>query len=297
MICNQHKLLLLIGMFCQSITHCGLFAQLPVTDIYMFNFIADGSTMQLSTPKQISSFATGHYINQPYFLNASTLLVSCDEDGDNFTDILKLNLDYKSYGEVTATDSISEFSPTICPDRQSLSCVRIEKDGHTQTLWLYPLDQSGYGRRLFPSLSNVGYHSWLNDSLIALFLLNKTHDLHIGNVNTGIENVVLDNIGRCLKTNEKGLLYFVHKTGETMTIKEYNPFTKSLKRIVDTDAEDFDLISDNTILSSNNKSILRICDIATSEWKNVEDLTKYGIGKISRITHTRNKLVIVNTHE
>ena len=276
-----------------------LSAQLPKTSLYSFQFSIDGSRMRLSNAKMLSSFIESSYINQPSFIKTNEIYVSTDEDKDGFTDIQKLNLDELTYSDVTKTDSISEFSPTLCPDNLSFTSVRIEKDGISQTLWKYPLDQQNAGKRLFTTLNDVGYHCWINEEEVALFRVGEPIQFSIANLKSGKINTIIDNIGRCIKLDLDGNILFVHKVeSDIWFLKKYNIINGKINIITQIKSEDFEVLSTGQILSSDGGTKLLLHDIdLESAWVEIEDLSKYGFYKIFRLCHSRNKLVIVNVNE
>jgi hypothetical protein len=129
---------------------------------------------------------------------------------DTLTEVAKLNILTKRLYRVTNTIE-SEFSPTLSPDPRYFSTVRIERNGRDQSLWLYPVDRSSYGRRLLEDIDNVGYHLWLSEDEVALFLVTNPIRMAIANVESGVYKIILENIGRCLRLNQNGEIIFVHK--------------------------------------------------------------------------------------
>ncbi|MEJ0031081.1 MAG: hypothetical protein WDO15_12190 [Bacteroidota bacterium] len=71
---------------------------------------------------------------------------------------------------ITGT-SEREFSPTVTPDKQFLSCI-IQRDDGVQDLGKYPID--GGDPALIIDNLKVGYHVWVDNSHLALFVLGET---------------------------------------------------------------------------------------------------------------------------
>ena len=63
----------------------------------------------------------------------------------------------------------SEYSATPMPGRNAVSVIRVERDS-TQRLWSVPLDGSP-GAVVLERIKPVRYHTWVNDKLLALFVL------------------------------------------------------------------------------------------------------------------------------
>ncbi|NJN35415.1 MAG: hypothetical protein HC817_15310 [Saprospiraceae bacterium] len=141
------------------------FCQLPNTHIYCFDMEKFGNQIELKNAKFLSSHNPFGYNNQPQWVNNNELYIACMTPYDtNQTELLSLSLLTNTLTQVTATRE-SEYSPTLVPDRRSISCIRADDTRQsTQRLWSYPLDRSNSGRDLLPLHQDVGYHCWLNDT-------------------------------------------------------------------------------------------------------------------------------------
>lgn len=277
-----------------------LFAQLPKTDLYMFTFLNNGEKLSLKDPVYLSGFNPDGYNNQPYFINPAELYITSNLYDKNFTDFIKLDIQNEVYYRITATDSISEYSPTPKALPGFFSAVRVEKDGTTQSFWLYPEDHSNAGKRIFNSISNIGYHCWLSENEIAMFLVSTPMKLAIGNLKTGNVSNILENIGRCFHQNANGDLLFVHKvTEDTWFIKSYDMETRKATTITQTrpNSEDFALLPDGTIIMGEGSKLFSIQPAPDANWVEISDLAEFDINNISRIAISRNRLVLVNTPE
>ena len=88
------------------------------------------------------------------------------------TDIYRYDIkhrrDYPGYEHAE-----SEYSPTLMPDKKNISVVRVEADGKTQRLWKFPL-AGGQPSLIIETLKPVGYHHWIDDHTVALFVLGGT---------------------------------------------------------------------------------------------------------------------------
>ncbi|MEM9384515.1 MAG: hypothetical protein AAGA68_05600 [Pseudomonadota bacterium] len=140
----------------------------PQTDIYLATLGGDGDYVLLGRPRNVT--ARAGYDNQPAFSSDGRALfyTSIREDGQ--ADIYRLSLVEEGARPVrlTTTRTMSEYSPTPMPGG-GLSTVRVEPDG-AQHLWRI----TGVGTdvtRLLPRLDNVGYHTWVSETSLALFLV------------------------------------------------------------------------------------------------------------------------------
>ena len=285
-------------MFFFLICFGALSAQLPKTDLYMFTFLNNGEKITLKDPLYLSGFNPDGYNNQPYFINPSELYITSNFYDKDFTDFMKLDILNDEYYRITATDSISEYSPTAKALNGYFSAVRVEKDGTTQSLWLYPNDHSNAGKRIFEEVDNVGYHCWLSEEDIALFLVSTPMKLAIGNLETGNVTNVLEDIGRCFQQNSNGDLMFVHKVAEDdWYIKSYNIEERKASIVTKTrpKSEDFAMLSDGTIIMAEGSKLFSIHPERDEYWKEIIDVSEFDILNISRLAVSRNRLIVVNT--
>lgn len=272
-------------------------AQLPNTDLYMLTILNNGEKITMRNPVYLSNFNPNGYNNQPAFINPRELYITTDLYDKDFTDIIKLNIQTDEYYRITATDSISEYSPTPKAVKSYFSVVREETDGKTQSLWLYPENHKTYGKRVLKEVGNVGYHCWLSEEDVALFLVDEPMQLAIGNIAEDKTQIVLDNIGRCFRQNSDGNLIFIHKvTPESSFIKIYDVETNQVTSITETlpGSEDFELLNDGTYIMGSGSKIYKLNPSKESEWLVVIDLAEFEIKNITRLAFSRNRLVLVD---
>ena len=271
-------------------------AQLPLTDIYAFSIVIDDDyNLLLSAPALVNSFNINGYNNQPNYGGADIWYITYAEEGSNFTDIISLDFSKMNYSRITKTEGISEFSPTPGISGQSLYTVRIESDLKTQTLWQYPKDKSAYGSNLLPQLKNVGYFTQLDKSVFAIFEVGEPHLLNIHNITTRSKNSLIQNPGRCLRTNSTGQLVFVHKLlPELFYLKSYDIKSDRSSILTQIKTEDFEMIDDKLILSFDGANLMSLHLEKDREWKLVADLSVYGILKPNRLAYGNGRLLIVN---
>lgn len=272
----------------------------PTTQIYSFDYSIDGDSLLLDQPQYLSNFNALGYNNQPSFFSPYEVYLTTNMYDHSSTDIVKINLRNENLYRVTETVE-SEFSPTPSPDPAYFSCVRIERDGKDQSLWLYPINRSSYGRRLLDKLDNVGYHIWLSEDEVGLFLVGTPHEFAIANIKSGEVNTLVENVGRCFRINDNDQLLFVHKiTNENWYIKSYDLITKKYKIITETlpGSEDFEILNDGSILMGNGSTLYRFVDTGiNSKWYVVSDFAELGISHITRMAISASKLLIINASE
>lgn len=258
------------------------------------------SLWQPERPIFLSAFNKGGYSNQPSFFGSYELWVTAQFKNDTTqTDLIALDLLSKNYTRITATPQTAEYSPTLMPGGKRFSAVRVEADGN-QRLWSFPLDRSDNGRVEFPRIYNVGYHCWLRDTLVALFIVGDTqepHTLQIVGKTAQKQQRIASNIGRCLVAKPDGKLLFVQKpTEQTWYLKTWDP-RSNLQEIVvkmPDGTEDFVLLPDGIYLAANGAKLYQFNPRRSQDWKLCADFSKYGIRKITRLAVSKDlKLVMV----
>lgn len=270
-------------------------AQWPVSEVFLCQVKWNQKNVLVDNPKLLSGFNKNGYNNQPFFISYQEIFLTVNTDSF-YTDIYQLNLDKKEFFQTTKTEKISEFSANLIPSQNHFSVVRIEKDGKTQTLWQYPMDRSNYGKNLFPALTNIGYHAWINTDEVAMFLVDSTFSLVIGHIKTGNIRKISQQTGRCLKS-KNGFLYFSEKEISGLhRIKKYDPLEQTIVSItlLPEKTEDFEVLVNGNILFADKSKIIMIAPERPDNQQILMDLAPYGIQHIKRIASERDRIILVN---
>ncbi len=274
-----------------------IWAQLPKTDVYMASLNKHNGKVSIDNIQYLTDFNQNGYNNQAYFFSEDLIFITSDYKSEGQTDILALNPKEKTYFKVTETYGISEFSPIPAVNKTDFYTVRIEKNGKDQSLWKYPLSRSNYGERLFSAIQNIGYYCWLNATQVALFLVDEPHRLVIGNTLSGRISTIVDNPGRCLKTNGKGILYFVHKVSPDLWILKYYDINEdkilSIGKMLN-GTEDFEILPDGTFFAASKGRLFTFDPNNSIQWTEIADLSALGISNIQRPVFKNNKLLFIN---
>ena len=277
-------------------------AQLPNTQVYAFDLGRDGAGFTFLKCKMLTAFNPYGYNNQPQWINNNELYLAVQFPNDtNQTDIWSLSLINNVISRVTATPE-SEYSPTLMPDRRSISCVRVDAGrSPTQRLWTYPLDRSSTGKDLLSLHPNVGYHCWLSDKKLALFMVDGSNNyLKLVNSEDQSSIQLTSGIGRSLARMNDGKLAYVHKqTAQQWVIKTLDPQSYSGTVISETVAgsEDFALLSDGTFLMGQGAKMYAMYPSdPQKQWREVADLSQFGVINIKRLAVSRegDRIAIVN---
>ena len=279
-------------------------AQLPVSHVYCFDMERDGAGINVKKARLLTAFNPQGYNNQPQWVNNNELYLSVQTPSDtNQTDILSLSLLNNTITRVTATAE-SEYSPVAMPDRRLFSCVRVDVAASyapTQRLWSYPYDRSTGGRDLLPLHQNIGYYCWLSDKKVALFIVDGQQNyLKLANVDDQSSIQLANGIGRSLARMNDGKLAFVQKTSaQNWYIKSLDPVSYNSTVLIETlpGSEDFTLLADGTFIMGYGAKLYSFNPTdPEKQWKELVDLSKYGLTNIKRIAISRemDKIAIVN---
>ena len=271
-----------------------LIAQVPITNIYLFEYLtADDGTVVLKDPRIITGNNLDGYNNQPKWFNSDELYTTRQRVGQDQTDIVIYNIQNETETLFTKTRQ-SEYSAIPTPDGKHLSCIRVEDDG-TQVLWQYPLDRSHGGKRILSHLQDIGYHYWISETEVVLFIVGSPLKFVLANTLNTETYDISTKIGRCFGQMVNGQILFVYKyTEDIWHLKAFDPSTKRSRFIAETPkgSEDFVLIEETSILMGQGTKLLRM-DAPYTSWVEIADLNSYDLGNISRMAYKRGRLAIV----
>ncbi len=254
----------------------------PASDVYLIELETDGGFWKLGDPVNITD--RDGYDNQPRFLfDSSALLYTSIRDGQ--ADVYRYDLAGRTSARLTETGE-SEYSPTPLPSGSGFSTVRVEDDG-TQRLWSF--DARGQSPALLlPEIQPVGYHGWLDQRRLGLFVLGSPPTLELADVVAQTRRTVADGIGRSIHRTPDGLaVSFVHKGSETeWTIDRLELDSGERRTLVATRAgsEDFAWAPDGRIVMGEDGALYACSpDARPPAWQQVADLSLHGITGITRL--------------
>jgi len=169
-------------------------AQPPEVDIYLCSFEEVDGSIRLGTP--LNATARPGYDNQPCFAPDGTYFLYASLDSSGHTDVFRYVIATGEVVRVTQTPE-DEYSPTILPGGAGFSSVRVESDGSTQRLWRFDLDGTN-PRLVLADVDSVGYHAWLDENTLALFIVGQPHALRLVDVREPAEQPIALDIGRAV---------------------------------------------------------------------------------------------------
>ena len=277
-----------------------LLAQLPRTNVYLFEILRTDTTVRLASPKFLTFFNENGYNNQPEFFDDDELYLTVKLAFENQTDLYRLNLTEGTKTKITATQE-GEYSPKLMPDKYHFSAVRQEIIGAdtVQRLWQFPLDRVTNGKPVFKYINKVGYYHWISGTQVAVFMVDSPNYLAIADTRTDDIIPVATNPGRCFKTLPNGNLAFVQKSNDgKWMLMEKNMYRSNMSAtsIVETleGSEDFAVLPNGTFLMGKGSKLYKFNRFHDKEWVEVADLRFYKITDITRIAISQDmKLAIV----
>jgi hypothetical protein len=272
------------------------FAQsLPGNDIWLASIDND----QVGDPVKIST-GTG-YNNQPHFSDDGFIVYYSREavvdEAASQTDVAAYDIRTSTTRMVNHT-SQDEYSPTPIPGRNALSVIQVEPD-QKQRLWAIDVD-SGEMELLLPHVEPVGYHAWINENEVAMFILGDSFTLQTATLDSLSVNLVADNIGRSIRKHpETGEILFVDKNREPWQIAAFNPETGQLRGVMPLFPanEDFTVDAVGNYWSGNGSKLYKRTP-GDSRWALMADYKMFGLNQISRLAINLNSghIAIVSIH-
>ena len=225
------------------------------SEIILFDLKVKKDKVIVSNPKNITNHPG--YDNQPSFHTDQPYVYFSSFNEEGRSDIRRYNIKDGATVNITTTNE-REYSPTLTPDKQFLSCI-IQRDNGAQDLGKYPVD-GGEPALIIDNLT-VGYHVWVDNSHLGLFILGgegKPNDLHFMRLPTKEDTVLATNIGRSLhKIPGERSLSFVQKNDAGVKVMQYNTETSKISEVVTMMGKNEDLAwtQDGKIITSDGTKL------------------------------------------
>jgi hypothetical protein len=245
-------------------------SQLPETDIFICTMQKVKDTLLFSRPINITN--RKGYDNQPCFTKDGNKILFVAVEDTNQSDIYVYDLTKKSISQFTNSKE-SEYSPAYTPDKKFISVVRVDADSGQR---FYKLPESDWHKaEHIKNTDSIGYFCWLNDTMLAMFILGPSNTLQVLNTNTSERKLIASDVGRCLKLSpDKKSLYFILKSNaDEWYIYSMALGSKKLTKIAQTlpGNEDFTFLPDGTIIMGKDAILYKLDK--TNTWKKIADFT------------------------
>jgi Tol biopolymer transport system component len=263
------KKLLVFAFLCVSAASFGQAG----SEIILFDLKLKKGKVTLSNPKNITNRAG--YDNQPSFHADQPYIYYSSFNSDSRSDIKRYDFARDTTVNITVTNE-REYSPTLTPDKQFLSCI-IQRDNGAQDLGKYPVD-GGEPSLIIDNLT-VGYHLWVDNSHLALFILGgqgSSNTLHFMRLPTKEDTVLASNVGRSLhKIAGERAFTFIQKGDSVNKIMKFNTETSKVSLVASTigKGEDIALTQEGHVITSDGTKLFFLTIRKSSRgWQPVEIL-------------------------
>jgi hypothetical protein len=260
----------------------------PATDIYLVPLTGGLSAMKSAAPVPLS-VAPG-YDNQPSFSpDGGRVIFAANRDGKQI-DVFVFDRASARVSQLTQTAE-NENSPTYLPagvgDAGGFSVVRTEPD-KTQRLWRF--DAQGRNPQVvLTDLKPVGYHAWVDQDRLALFILGPPATLRIASVKSGTAEIAAETIGRSLhRIPGTRQASFVHREASgdfwvkqiDIDSKKIDPLVKAVEGSADRDMAW--MPDGKTMLMSSGTKVFA-WSRGSAGWTEVFDAAAHKLGAASRL--------------
>jgi hypothetical protein len=268
----------------------------PDTEIFLASLSTSDGGVKISAPFNISN--NPGYDNQPSFTPDGRSVLFTSIRGGAQTDIYRYDIPAGKLARVTDTPE-SEYSPTVTPDGAHISVIRVEADG-TQRLWRFTID-GAQPELVLTDVKPVGYHAWVDDHTLALFVLgqpggtaSRFPTLQIADTRTGKAESFVPGINRSIQRIPGGrTISFVQRVSSsqqdvapTLKIRELNPTSRRVTPLVNAVAgareADCAWTADGMLLMAD-KDVLYGWRRGENDWRRLADLAALGLHGVSRL--------------
>lgn len=253
-------------------------------EIFLFDLVSDYDGVILKNGKNISQ--NPGYDNQPSFFSNDTILYSGTRNGQ--TDIAAFSIEKEDIYWLSGTAEGSEYSPQRIPGERDVAAVRLDTTG-LQLLYRYQTG-TGNSKVLLPD-QKVGYYFFYDDTTLITAVLSGTGmDLMKNDLKSGTSEILIRNIGRSIhKIPQSHLISYtiLNEQNELdlylLDLEKEEPesfFLSSLPAGV----QDYVWLDQDRILLGKDTEIYMYDMLGDSEWKQVADLSNFGLTNITRIS-------------
>lgn len=274
----------LISMFCIATAQTPSSSPTPAppsSDIFIIDLMTTSAgNLKVGQPAKITNW--DGYNNQPAFMPDGKSILYTSIRGKQ-ADIYRYDIRSMATTQVTNTPE-SEYSPTLMPDGKSISVVRVEGDG-TQRLWKFPL-AGGAPSLILEKIKPVGYHLWVDENTLALFVLGKPNSLQLVDLRSGKVDSIADNPGRILRrVPHQDKFSFVQKVSDQeWLVNIYDLKSRSVATFIKAfpGVEDYAWTTSGILLMANGSKLFarKKSDFA---WVELSDFSNAGLKNITRI--------------
>lgn len=256
------------------------------TDVWLFRYQYTMGKYEMKSGFNLSNH--DGYDSQPSFSENGSYMLWTSERDSGQTEIYRYDLSGKSSKRLTQT-AVSEYSPTFMSGGKYISAVVVEADS-TQRLWKYNKTNLK-SEVILPKVLGVGYHTWMDEHTLFLFLLTEPFSLVMCDTKSQVTRTVATDIGRCMstyKTEKRKLLLYTQKdTNGKMWIKALDKLGLPAPEFTPVPclegSEDYGVDKRGFLIMGSGTKLYSWRIGTDTEWQLIGDLSTYGIHNITRI--------------
>ena len=133
----------------------------------------------------------------------------------------------------------------------------------------------------------VGYHAWLNEETVALFVLGEPPTLRLFNLGKQRDSIIAKNIGRSLhRIPNKSGISFIQKSGNEWLINQVDEKTGLISTVVRSlpNREDLAWTPAGLIIMSDGTKLFFINPSDNKGWREIKVQSTFSLKAISRIS-------------
>jgi hypothetical protein len=237
------------------------------SEIFLFDLKVTNGQVILSHAVNITNHKG--YDNQPFFHPSQPVIYYSSFNDSGRSDIKYYNYEKKETNKFTQTHE-REYSPTVTPDGQFISCI-IQRDNGEQDLVKYPVN-GGKPEVLINHLK-IGYHAWAGENKLLLFVLDDSvnNSLHYYYLEKNADTVIAENIGRSLhKIPGQNAMSFIQKISEKLSIiKKFDMSTGIISTIISTlpGQDQLTWLQNDMLLMSDGSKLFACHDKLDAVWQ------------------------------
>jgi hypothetical protein len=258
----------------------------PGTDIFLADLTMGEKGLMCKNIEKIID--RKGYDNQPSFSPDGRYVYYSSIHEDLQADVYRYDVKAKKITQVTKTKE-DEYSPTVMNDAKHFSVVRVEEDS-TQRLWKFKLDGSD-AELVHAGIDSVGYHCWIDNRQLALFILTDPFTLQLCNTEDSQIKILAQNIGRSIHQKNGNMVLFTQLIDSvrwicSVSIKE-GKVTKLIQCLEG--SEDFAIYNDHVFLMAKGNKIFQADLNEGQSWKTIVEINVAEVKTISRIKLSADK--------
>lgn len=248
-------------------------AQAPSTDIFLIDIKSEGGKYEFGKPFNITN--KEGYDNQPYFLPDGSGLLYVSATDSTQTDVYKYSFADSSIIQVTHSPE-NEFSPVMLNDGKHISVIEQDENKAQHFVKINLKNQER--TILLENNDSAAYYAWMNDTTVAMCVLNGKTELHIYNIlYQDYYQLEVSGTGRCFVKypNTEEICYYKKLSDSTGTIMRYSEVSGESVALCPAlqGSEDFAIMPTGKVLMGSGGKLFAYFD-SERKWKQVADFTE-----------------------